>query len=405
MNPLKIWLEDARRAPDTRHVDACDGLRALAILIIGWFHIWQQSWLFPDFTLMGRRYSLDPLVRSGYIWVDAMILISGFCLYLPWARAREEGGALPAAADFYARRLMRIEPSYLLTLAVMSAVALATGAYASGGAFARDLISHLTYTHTFFYESYYATKLGGTLWTLAIEMQFYLLFPLLARAFLRLPATTLAAMVAASLAFRGYVAANFADVSMLFNQLPAYLDTFALGMGAAALHVRMGRLRRGPLMRVLCSLVSLLIFALLWRVARQQAACGDVEAIRLGQMANRLTIGLLGAALLLTTANAGLLLRRLLSNPLTRFISSVSMQFYIWHQTLAVWLVQYRVIPSQSPTPNYDGELPWQLAYTAACFLGALALSALLTWGFERPVARLLARKWAKWREGKTRSV
>ena len=151
VNPLKIWLEDARRAPDTRHVDACDGLRALAILIIGWFHIWQQSWLFPDFTLMGRRYSLDPLVRSGYIWVDAMILISGFCLYLPWARAREEGGALPAAADFYARRLMRIEPSYLLTLAVMSAVALATGAYASGGAFARDLISHLTYTHTFFY--------------------------------------------------------------------------------------------------------------------------------------------------------------------------------------------------------------------------------------------------------------
>ena len=81
------------------------------------------------------------------------------------------------------------------------------------------------------------------------------------------------------------------------------------------------------------------------------------------------------------------------------------MQFYIWHQTLAVWLVQYRVIPSQSPTPNYDGELPWQMAYTAACFLGALALSALLTWGFERPVARLLARKWAKWREGKTRSV
>ena len=34
-----------------------------------------------------------------------------------------------------------------------------------------------------------------------------------------------------------------------------------------------------------------------------------------------------------------------------------------------------------------------------------MALSALLTWGFERPVARLLARKWAKWREGKTRSV
>ena len=400
-SPVKAWLEDARRAPDTRHVDTCDGLRALAILVIGWFHIWQQSWLFPDFTLFGQRYSLDPLVRSGYIWVDAMILISGFCLYLPWARAREEGSALPETADFYARRLMRIEPSYLLTLAVMSAVALATGAYSGGGAFARDLLSHLTYTHTFFYESYYATRLGGTLWTLAIEMQLYLLFPLLTRAFMRLPATTLAAMVGFSLAFRGFVAANFEDVSMLFNQLPAYLDTFALGMGAAALHVRLSKARRGPAVRVFCSLLSLLIFALLWRVAKRQASCGGVEAIRLGQMANRLTIGLLVSALLLTTANAGLLMRRLLSNPLTRFVSSVSMQFYIWHQTLAVWLVQARVIPSQSMTPNYDGELPWQLAYTAACFLGALALSALLTFGFERPAARWLGQQWRKMREAK----
>ena len=401
MNPVTIWLEDARRAPDTHHVDTCDGLRALAILIIGWFHIWQQSWLFPDFTLFGQRYSLDPLVRSGYIWVDAMILISGFCLYLPWARAREEGGTLPQTADFYARRLMRIQPSYLLTLAVMSAVALATGAYPGGKGFALDLISHLTYTHTFFYESYYATRLGGTLWTLAIEMQFYLIFPLLARAFMRMPATTLAAMVGVSLAFRGLVAANFSDISMFFNQLPAYLDTFALGMGAAALHVRMRKLRRGPAVRVLCSLASVLIFALLWRVAKKQASCGNVEAIRLGQMANRLTVGLLGAALLLTTANAGLVLRRLLSNPLTRLISSVSMQFYIWHQTLAVWLVTYRVIPSNSPTPNYDGELPWQLAYTAACFLGALALSALLTYGFERPVSRALAQKWGTWRKAR----
>ena len=402
INPAKAWLEDARRAPDTRHVDTCDGLRALAILIIGWFHIWQQSWLFPDFMLFGRHYSLDPLVRSGYIWVDAMILISGFCLYLPCVRAREEGGALPDTADFYARRLMRIEPSYLLTLAVMSAVALATGAYASGGAFARDLLSHLTYTHTFFYESYYATKLGGTLWTLAIEMQFYLLFPLLARAFMRMPATTLAAMVGISLAFRGFVAANVSDVSMLFNQLPAYLDTFALGMGAAALHVRLSRLRRGPAVRVLCSLASLLIFALLWRVAKRQASCGSVEAIRLGQMANRLTIGLLVAALLLTTANAGLLLRRLLSNPLTRLISSVSMQFYIWHQTLAVWFAQLRIIPSEYEYPNYAGDHPWQLAFTALCFLGAIAISALLTYGFERPVARALSRRWDRLRGKRT---
>lgn len=86
MNPIRGWLADARQNPDTRHVDTCDGVRALAILIVAWYHIWQQSWLYPNLTIGGKTVSFDPLVRSGYIWVDIMILISGFCLYLPWAR-------------------------------------------------------------------------------------------------------------------------------------------------------------------------------------------------------------------------------------------------------------------------------------------------------------------------------
>ena len=98
MNPIKGWLADAGKNPDTRHVDTCDGVRALAICIVAWYHIWQQSWLYPNLTVFGREISFDPLVRSGYIWVDVMILISGFCLYLPWARLgegeKEPGGVL-----------------------------------------------------------------------------------------------------------------------------------------------------------------------------------------------------------------------------------------------------------------------------------------------------------------------
>ena len=79
---------------------ALDGARALFVLFVGCYHIWQQSWLTPNISIFGYYTSLDPWLRSGYIWVDAMILISGFCLYLPWARVREEGGAVmrPAAA-------------------------------------------------------------------------------------------------------------------------------------------------------------------------------------------------------------------------------------------------------------------------------------------------------------------
>ncbi len=52
----------------------------------------------PESDGFRQEINFDPLVRSGYIWVDMMILISGFCLYLPWARLGEgEKGQSPAA--------------------------------------------------------------------------------------------------------------------------------------------------------------------------------------------------------------------------------------------------------------------------------------------------------------------
>ena len=111
MNPIKRWLSDARSQPSLKYVDTCDGLRTMAVLIVAWFHIWPQRWLFPGLTLFGQHIRFDPLVRSGYIWVDMMLLISGFCLYLPWARMRYEGGTPMRPLDFYARRFVRIHPS------------------------------------------------------------------------------------------------------------------------------------------------------------------------------------------------------------------------------------------------------------------------------------------------------
>ncbi len=400
LNPLRGWMKDAKATPDTRHVDTCDGLRAAAILIVGWYHIWQQSWLSPSFVVNGHYVSFDPLVRSGYMWVDVMILISGFCLYLPWARL-QEGESRPDTIDFYARRLMRVHPSYLLAVFVMLLVALAKGV--DHAFLARDLITHLTYTHTFFYDTYYATNLGGTLWTLAIEMQFYLLFPWIARNFKRAPAVTFLAMTSTAIAFRLYVGMTFADISMTFNQLPAFLDVFALGMAAAQIHVLWAKRKHGPVSRVLCSLGVVFVITLIWRVVRMQAMSATTAEIRQGQMDHRIMIAGLAAALLVLSANAGFIVRHLFSNPVTRFISSVSMQFYIWHQTMAVWFLQWRVVPSALEHPNYDGDRIWQMRYTILCFVAAFAVAAVLTYGFERPVARALRKRFDAWRHKKPR--
>ena len=69
-----------------KRIPELDGLRVLMIFIVSWYHIWQQSWLRP----MIGSYSLDYLVRSGYIWVDGTVLLSAFLLFLPYAKAMRE---------------------------------------------------------------------------------------------------------------------------------------------------------------------------------------------------------------------------------------------------------------------------------------------------------------------------
>ena len=85
-----------------------DGLRVLMIFLVASYHIWQQSWLTPAIG----RYSLDYLLRSGYVWVDGTVLLSAFLLFLPWARSRRDGTPLPDTREFYFRRARRILPSY-----------------------------------------------------------------------------------------------------------------------------------------------------------------------------------------------------------------------------------------------------------------------------------------------------
>ena len=94
------------------YMPVADGFRVLCVLIVAWFHIWQQSWLTPELTIGPVHIDLLPLVRTGYLMVDMMLLLSGFLLFLPYARARVDGGPLPDVATFYKKRVVRIVPAF-----------------------------------------------------------------------------------------------------------------------------------------------------------------------------------------------------------------------------------------------------------------------------------------------------
>ena len=124
---------------ETKHLKVLDGIRCLAILMVVWFHFWQQSWI--DFRV--GNISLDYLPRFGFLFVDLLILLSSFCLFLPYARSMVYKEKLPKIKDFYIKRIARIVPSYYVALIVSFIFLLIAGNFVFSSFFVKDTLSHM----------------------------------------------------------------------------------------------------------------------------------------------------------------------------------------------------------------------------------------------------------------------
>lgn len=377
----------------TKHVGVLDGVRALCVFFVAWFHVWQQSWLTPYITLFGEKISLDFVVRSGYIFVDGLILLSGFLLFLPYARCKIEGGPMPSMRDFYVKRVMRIVPSYYFCVLVMLFfVAIPQGRYATTADLWKDLLMHLTFTHTLSPATYLQTPLNGALWTLGVEVHAYLVFPLLAWGFLKKPYITAALMAGAAFLFRGLVQQYVTDTSMWFNQFPAFLDVYAIGMLAALLYVALAKKFPRPRVwhRLAATVIACAAVYAVILLMKSQAASNGTEAIHFSQMNQRFFLAAALATFMLGLALSFRGVRFVFSNPVMKFLSAISFNYYIWHQVLAVWLKKWHIPPYATENPNNPAEQPWQLLYTFACFGFAILLASALTYGLEKPAAALV---------------
>ena len=226
-----------------------DGLRAAAALWVVLFHIRVFS---------GARLPFGPLdffVRSGSTGVSLFLVISGFCLYLPFAAGRQ--GRF-RTGSFFIRRARRLLPAYYCSVAFAIALNLLGGGNLgfgpmSIGDVAWQIATHLSLTHTLFVNSFYA--LNGAYWSLGLEWQLYLALPLLIlgiRRFGLVPTLGAAVLVnivyrlALSLAAsRGWLSPGAVLTVVLPNLLPGRWAEFVFGMLTAEIYAR-GRLERLP---------------------------------------------------------------------------------------------------------------------------------------------------------------
>jgi peptidoglycan/LPS O-acetylase OafA/YrhL len=385
------------RQPEKQEIGVLYGLRALMVLFVCNFHIWQQGWLNQSVTLFGTTIGFDYWTRASYIFVDGMILLSGFLLFLPYARKMEYGTPVANVKRFYWNRLSRIVPSYLFAVLVaLFCFALPSGAYRDAAARDKDILTHLTFTFTFFTETYMYTQLNVVLWTAAIEMQFYLVFPLLAKAAVRRPAVTLGAMAAAGVLFRVIVARSVGNLSIWLNQLPAFLDVYALGMLGAMLYVKLAKMREGAprrgAVRRLYALLSPALFAggcwMLSRILQTQTNNGisGYGQLQLSQWEIRLPLACTILLLVLSASFLPRFLQKPLDNRLMRFLAAISYNLYIWHQFLSVQIAK-NLFPT---TLHSDVQL--QRSFTLLCFAVSILAGMAATYGVEQPAARLMER-------------
>lgn len=148
---------------------ALDGLRAIAALLVVFFHSYQNNQAAPGgFTWTGLA---DILVHSTELSVDLFFVVSGFVLWLPVAKAGIAGTTQRPGRAMLHRRAVRLIPLYFIVF--LLAWTIANPIVGQGW---QDLLLHLTFTQI--YSDQYIFYTVGPAWSLAVEFHFYVLIAL-----------------------------------------------------------------------------------------------------------------------------------------------------------------------------------------------------------------------------------
>lgn len=361
-----------------------DGLRGIAVLLVLWYHIWEISWLPAPLP------SVQFIPETGFAGVDLFFYISGFVIVYPFVKALLRGEPQPSWGHFAYRRAIKIVPSYILSIVLVIAVGYAQ--FSSPGEALRDIGTHLLFIHTWWSSTY--GSINGVLWTLAVEVEFYAIFPLLWLAFKRFPWLTAGAMVAFSLLYRAHAAqcCYHSSMELLIYNLPGYLDVFASGMISALLYVRWRDAQtpwRAPV-AALAAVGGFTMFVLLlenlWGIRHTD------QWSTVWQIQNRTLVALAFALMGLGSLLAVRLWQRMLASPVLLFFAAISYNLYLYHQPLARLLLKWHIPPYSGADPHYDPH--WPLRYTLIAFALTIAQATLVTYLFERPLLRIPMERW-----------
>ena len=326
-----------------------DGLRAFAVLSVIVFHA------FPD------------TLRGGFVGVDIFFVISGYLISsIIFQGLRDKSFSF---SDFYARRIRRIFPALIL---VMSSLLLLGWFYLLPEEY-EQLGKHTT-AGAAFIENFVLRKESGYfdselklllhLWSLAVEEQYYLLYPLLIWGAWRLKLNLLWVLAILFLCSLGINIARVHEHPEGTFYFP-YTRFWELWAGAffAYLKIFPGKIKiENPLVKNSCSGLGLVLLIVSILLIRKEFAFPGTWAL----------LPVAGTCLMIC-AGESWINRKILSNRLVVYVGLISYPLYLWHWPL---LTFGRIAT--------DGAL--EFAPTAGILVLSFVLAAL-TWQLvEKPI-------------------
>ena len=356
---------------DPRSFPAIDMLRGFAALLVLMYHVlifgnWQNTAQGGLWVLWGR----------GFTGVDLFLVISGFVI----ARTALHGHATQGSAfraGFARRRFWRIAPLYYLTTLVFVVIIQPGLMLVPWHVLAAHLGTHVFFVHNLYSETH--GSINGVSWSVALEMQFYLLMLLATPWIARAHAWRTLLMVAVfALGYRYLTTLIWPPgkappiVQFIYaSQLPGVIDQFACGiLLALTLHRQQGMLLRHLQVGwinftawILISLPFLLVAIFLERNFRYWELASMILGWRV--LATLGFTALLAAALVFPWA-------ALWPFAPLRYFGQISYGVYLWHMPVIVTL--------NSRLPELSGY-----RFLGCVMAGSVALAAFTWHWFERP--------------------
>jgi peptidoglycan/LPS O-acetylase OafA/YrhL len=359
-------LEASQASRSRIHLKYVDGLRACAALYVVLGHAYLQTWSrrTAEDLPSGWTLFLTGWLNFGIFAVAFFIAISGFCLMLP-VLGNEGTLGKGGARRFFYRRARRILPPYYVAL-LLSILLVATCLNkmtnsvfdASLPMTGRGILSHVLLVHNLYDKT--ASNISLPLWSIAVECQIYLLFPLLVaiRRRFGMPAVLASTYLVSS------TLQSLVQDTPYWGLTPLFLFVFALGMYAAEVVC-------GPRNRhfIWIGCVAAVLMVLLFQ---------KENLARLG--ITQIVVGIVAMCVLIVGGQWQ-------SNPITRAISSKPLAT-IGLFSYSLYLVHF---PLQQVIWLYI-VLPLKLSRVATFLTMATAGTALILFlayvfylGFERP--------------------